>query len=181
MKRRALLGTLTIVRGLVTQLRLALAVVVKAGLLMVAFLSVTLVSLPKLSEAHQANIPPTARPIVAQMTPTHHIALPLIMRNAAIDPRSGTLSYDILVKVEDSAENPIEDAQIIGLYTDDKGDTSVQRRVTDEKGEATFPTSNHVITFEVHFPVGIFPCPNHPPRIPVNPGETTVKFVGCRP
>ncbi|RME45322.1 MAG: hypothetical protein D6791_11045 [Chloroflexi bacterium] len=114
-------------------------------------------------------------------SPPYRALLPLVMHNAPA--MAGSLdvpSNSVVVRVEDEGGNPIEGAQIVGLYTDSDGQTISVSRVTDVNGEAIFLTSPYPIIFEVQFPVGIVPCPGSPPRVEVDPGETYVKFVGCR-
>ncbi|MFQ5854443.1 MAG: hypothetical protein ACE5LU_02200 [Anaerolineae bacterium] len=118
-------------------------------------------------------------PVAADLT--HHVMLPLIMRSApAVNSCMGTLPCSIVVRVEDADGNPIQDARIVGLYAVGEDQTTSLSRVTDENGEAVFPGSDREIIFEVQFPVGLLPCPGSPPRIRANPGQTTVRFVGCR-
>ncbi len=129
---------------------------------------------------------------------SHQTRLSLIMRN--VSALAGCLSTsrdagddtgagrgtgemppcDVVVRVEDANGQPIPGARIVGLYTDSEGQTTSMSQVTNENGEAVFPGSNHPIIFEVQFPVGVLPCPGSPPRVEVNPGQTAVKFVGCR-
>lgn len=169
-----------------------------AAILVVVFLAAMLLSLPAPSEVRQAGTPVAARPaagisglpVPAQAGLTHRTMLPLIMRNApAVDDCTGPpclcdarrqVPCDIVVRVEDADGNPIEGARIVGLYTDNEDRTTSESRITDENGEALFPGSAREIIFEVQYPVGVLPCPGSPPRIQTSPGQTAVRFIGCR-
>lgn len=187
MKQRASPGALVVGRGPETETTLRpraagvgnQSACIRVGRFAVGGVAVVLVVL---LATVLVSSPAAATPSAGIAGVTHHVMLPLVMGNApALNGSMGTSPpYDIVVRVEDAGGNPIEGARIVGLYTDSEGRTTSIAQVTDASGEVIFPGSDHEIIFEVQFPAGILPCPESPPRIRVNPGQTAVKFVGCR-
>lgn len=172
MGQRASPGTLVIARddGRNARMGLPRGTAGIAGSILVVVLAATVI-----------GVPVAAIPVAADESLTYRVLLPAIMCNAGPAGHClGTLPCDILVRVEDADGNPIQNARIVGLYTDSEGQTTSLSRVTDENGEAIFPGSDREIIFEVQFPVGVLPCPGSPPRVRTSPGQTFVRFVGCR-
>lgn len=183
MNRRASPGTLAPFSKIETRLSSALGAIGNIAAIVV-LLIVMLAGLSVPSEARPTGGPqsPGRAESAAQVaTSTHRVMLSLIMRSAKVeDSCPGAPACVVVVRVEDAGGNPIANAQIVGLYTDNEGQTTSMSRVTDENGEAVFPRSidgTTEITFEVQFPVGVLPC--SPVRILFVDG-VPVRFIGCR-
>ncbi len=111
---------------------------------------------------------------------TYRMLLPLVLHKASASCGVQPVC-EVLVQVVDEGGNPIEGVLIVAFYMAEQGEPLLKRAITDEQGQARFSSSLFPITFEVQFPAGYFPCPGFPPRVQVQPHETYIKFVGCRP